>query len=103
MAYRRKPNYHFRTEYDIGINKVPLGRLIIVENLQGKVRCFLKISDWDLNEESTILDAIINGSLGEIALKIGSEIEINTLVVSETMKVSDGITLNIKGVKNDFK
>jgi len=99
MAYRRKPNYHFRTELDIGINKVPLGRLIIVENLQGKVRCFLKISDWNLSEESTILDAIINGSLGEIALRIGSEIEINTLHVSDTVMVSGDVTLIFKGEK----
>jgi hypothetical protein len=97
MAYRRKPNYHFLTEMDKGIYKVPNGRMIIVENFNNKVRCFLKISDWNLHVNSTILDSIIGGCLGEIALKIGNEIEINTLEVSEDIRISDGINLKIKG------
>lgn len=97
MAYRRKPNYHFRSENDVGIFRVPMGRLIIVENFQGKVRCFLKISDWNITEESTILEAIIVGALGEIALKIGNEIEVENIEISERIKVADGIKLKITG------
>ena len=97
MAYRRKPNYHFLTELDKGIYKVPKGRMIIVENFDGRLRCFLKLNDWHLHEDSTILDSIITGCLGEITLKIGNEIEINTLDVLEDIKIADDIYLKIKG------
>lgn len=32
MAYKLKPNYHFADTSQLGINKVPVGRLIIVED-----------------------------------------------------------------------
>lgn len=70
--------------------------MIIVEDFNNKVRCFLKIAN-NLEEESTILEAIIGGSLAEIALKIGNEIEINTIEVKETLRIADGIHLKIKG------
>lgn len=88
MAYKRKPNYHFLTEMDLGINKVPNGRMIIVENFNNRIRCFLKISDWNLNNNSTIVEAVINGSLGEIQLKIGSEIEVDSSLLSKLKNIN---------------
>lgn len=32
MAYKLKPNYHFASTTELGIDKIPVGRLIIVED-----------------------------------------------------------------------
>lgn len=98
MSYRRKPNYHFRTENDIGIYKVPIGRLIVVEDFDGRIRCFLKLNDWNVSVESTIIESVIVGALGEIPILIGSEIEINSnhRVLQSDLKIGHNNNLVIR-------
>jgi len=57
MGYTRKPNYHFNTKLDTGIDKVPNSRLIVVEDYDGQTKTFLKVSSLGLTASSTIQDA----------------------------------------------
>jgi len=54
MAYNRKPNYHFRDKNQTGIDKIPLGRMIIVEDYDGEVKTFLKKSNTGIDSSTTI-------------------------------------------------
>jgi len=57
MSYTRKPNYHFKTKLDTGINKVPDGMVVIVEDYDGEKKGFIKNSSTGLTASSTIQDA----------------------------------------------
>lgn len=75
MAYKLKPNYHFSNGSQLGINKVPIGRLIIVESYgnSNEILWFKKVSNniFDssgniiglLSDSSTIIDAVNGFSL----------------------------------------
>ena len=54
MAYNRKPNYHFSDKNQTGIDKIPLGRMIIVEDYDGEVKTFLKKSNTGIDSSTTI-------------------------------------------------
>jgi len=64
MAYNRKPNYHFKTKNDTGIDKVPVGRQIIIEDYDGDgsgiIKRFTKKGNLGIDSISTIGDAINN-------------------------------------------
>ena len=57
MAYKIKPNYHFKTKDDTGIDAVPVGRIVVVEDYEGSVKTFNKIGNTGLTSASTIEDA----------------------------------------------
>ena len=65
MAYNRKPNYHFKTVNDTGIDEVPVGAFIVVEDFNGESKTFTKTSDTGLTSSSTIADANLAGVLVE--------------------------------------
>lgn len=65
MAYVRKPNYHFRTKLDTGIDKVPNGRVVVVEDFDGVVKTFVKSTNTGLTGTSTIVDAITGLNIKE--------------------------------------
>jgi hypothetical protein len=47
MAYKLKPNYHFANVDELGIDKVPLGRIVVVEDygVNNEVKWFKKVSN----------------------------------------------------------
>lgn len=64
MAYKLKPNYHFANTDSVGIDKVPVGRLIVVEDYgnQHEIKWLRKVSNYGLDETTTINEAItLNG------------------------------------------
>lgn len=64
MAYKLKPNYHFATENETGIDKVPVGRFIIVDDYgAGNIRWFRKENNTGLSPTTTIATALDNGNL----------------------------------------
>jgi len=69
MGYSRKPNYHFKSKNDTGIDKVPEGRVIIIEDYEGddsnKVRQFIKKSNNNISENSTIEDFVLSSASEE--------------------------------------
>lgn len=75
MAYKLKPNYHFANTSELGIDKVPVGRFIIIEDYGplNEIKWFKKtsntlIDDYDnvygyLDSTSTINDALTGNSI----------------------------------------
>jgi hypothetical protein len=64
MAYKLKPNYHFINTDSVGIDKVPVGRLIVVEDYgnQHEIKWLRKVSNIGLDETTTINEALtLNG------------------------------------------
>lgn len=57
MSYTIKPNYHFKTKNDIGIDEIPVGRIVVVENYDNSIRTFVKTGNDGLTASSTIEDA----------------------------------------------
>ncbi len=60
MAYKRKPLYHFKDTTEVGINKIPLKKIITVE---GTNLLYIKDNNSGLTETSTIQNAIDNNNL----------------------------------------
>jgi len=58
MAYNRKPNYHFKTKNDTGIDKVPVGRMIIVEDFDGEIKAFIKKANVDVTDTTTVEELV---------------------------------------------
>jgi len=54
----RKPIYHFETLSSTGIYEIPVGRIIAVEDINGKSKLFLKITNDFISVNSTIQDFI---------------------------------------------
>ena len=65
MAYKLKPNYHFINGSQTGINKVPVGRFVIVESFgnNNEIKWFKKISNTGLSDTTTIDQATALGNL----------------------------------------
>ena len=65
MAYKLKPNYHFTNGAQTGINKVPVGRFVIVESYgsNSEIKWFKKISNTNLTDTTTIDQAVAAGNL----------------------------------------
>ena len=64
MPYSRKPNYHFKTKNDTGIETVPVGRVIVVEDFDGEIKTFIK-SNNNFSAGSTIAEVFQAGSFKE--------------------------------------
>lgn len=60
MAYNRKPLYQFKTSSETGIDKVPLKRVVVVEDTNKQ---YIKDNNTGLTASSTVQDAIDNGNL----------------------------------------
>ncbi len=65
MSYSRKPNYHFNDKTATGVDKVPVGRIVIVEDFNGKAKAFIKIYDANLTDTTTVEEAVNLNSLQE--------------------------------------
>ena len=63
MAYNRKPNYYFDTKNSIGVDEIPLGRVIVVEDFDGYTRKYLKKNNTGLTESTTIEQALTNENI----------------------------------------
>lgn len=95
MAYSKKPTYSFPDINSTGINKIPQGRIITVDDYSsGKPKMFLTEDLSSLNDSSTIQDAIVQGKLIE-----------NQVISSEVAPIGVYKTVNNKtiGTNGDFK
>ena len=99
MAYSKKPTYSFPDINSTGINKIPQGRIITVDDyFSGKPKMFLTNNLQSLSDSNTIADAIGQGLLIENPDKN----EVNTLLGTKAnwnavVKLTDNQTIN--GVK----
>lgn len=95
MAYSKKPTYSFPDINSTGINKIPQGRIITVDDyFSGKPKMFLTEDLSSLNDSSTIQDAIVQGKLIE-----------NQVISSDVTPI--GVYKNVEnktiGASGDFK
>lgn len=68
MAYSKKPTYSFENETSYGINKVPKGRLVLVESYEGNPKSFIVTKDTStLTDSTTLKDAVTKSFLGNFA------------------------------------
>lgn len=66
MPYKRKASYHFATEAETGINTIPVGSLIIIENYSSTgFKTFRKLNDTSIIAGTTITQAIANNNITE--------------------------------------
>lgn len=64
MAYSKKPTYSFETSASTGINKVPSGRVVLVDNFDERPQAFITLGDLStLNDDTTISQALEKGFL----------------------------------------
>lgn len=62
MAYSKKPTYSFETSASTGINKVPSGRVVLVDNFDERPQAFITLGDLStLNDDTTISQALEKG------------------------------------------
>jgi len=71
----RNPNYHFSNGDNKGIDNVPNGRMITVENFNGKSKCFLKLNSDNLDKDTTLKDALTKGAIEDINQETIDELE----------------------------
>ena len=65
MRFGQKAIYHFDNEESIGIDEVPIGRLLIVDSYNGNTKIFTTIDDVALSSTTTIREAFLNNSIQE--------------------------------------
>lgn len=60
MAYKLKPNYHFADTSELGIDKIPVGRLIIVEDygINHEIKWFKKLTQDLKDEYGTVIGTL---------------------------------------------
>lgn len=64
MAYSKKPTYSFENLNSTGINKVPSGRVVLVDNVNERPQAFMTFGDLStLNDNTTIAQALEKGFL----------------------------------------
>lgn len=64
MAYSKKPTYSFSDSASTGINKVPSGRVVLVDNFNERPQAFITLGDLStLNDNTTIAQALEKGFL----------------------------------------
>jgi len=86
--YTRKPNYHFKSKHSVGIDKVPAGRMVIVEDFEGdgsmETKTFIK-KDHGANSKITA-STTIGDALQTTGLKSNVLVEANnTNIVMNSM------------------
>ena len=64
MSYKLKPNYHFSNDTQTGVNNIPLGRFIVVEDFGNyhEVKWFKKISNNMYNNEGNVVGTLSSNS-----------------------------------------
>ena len=67
MAYSKKPTYSFENANSNGINKVPQGRIVVVESYEGTAKSFMSGDTSSLQDTSTIKEAVTQGKLTELS------------------------------------
>ena len=67
MAYSKKPTYSFENTNSNGINKVPQGRIVVVESYEGTAKSFMSGDTSSLQDTSTIKEAVTQGKLTELS------------------------------------
>ena len=66
MAYSKKPTYSFENLNSTGINKVPSGRVVLVDNVDDQPQAFMTLGDLStLNDNTTITQALEKGLLSK--------------------------------------
>jgi hypothetical protein len=75
MAYKLKPNYHFSDMGQTGIDKIPVGRFIVVEDVgnENEIKWYKKVSNNLLDSEGEIIEALdgthtLNDAIGNFAI-----------------------------------
>jgi len=85
MGYQRKPNYHFSDKNATGIDKVPAGRVVIIEDYEGdgsgEVKQFIKRKNDGITATTTIHDAV--ESSGDTGLSSEDSVKANTMTEAE--------------------
>ena len=67
MAYSKKPTYSFENANSNGINKVPQGRIVVVESYEGTAKSFMSGDTSSLQDTTTIKEAVTQGKLTELS------------------------------------
>ena len=67
MAYSKKPTYSFENANSDGINKVPQGRIVVVESYEGTAKSFMSGDTSSLQDTTTIKEAVTQGKLTELS------------------------------------
>jgi len=75
MSYTMNPTYYFKSENEVGIDKVPNSRIVIVKDYAGRNKCFLKLNSDDLDSDTTLEDALTNGAIEDINQETIDELE----------------------------
>lgn len=94
MAYKIKGNYHFVDETSTGIDKIPLGRVIEVDDFNGSPKSYKKVSRAGETPSTTISDAV-----GSILLPINESISLaasSVLQNGDTSGVLDFVSTMVK-------
>lgn len=72
MAYSKKPTYSFENLNSTGINKVPSGRVVLVDNVDDRPQAFMTFGDLStLNDNTTIAQALEKGLLSRFDTSFG--------------------------------
>jgi len=101
MAYVRKPNYHFKNKLETGIDKVPNGRVVVVEDYDGQVKTFVKENNTGLTFTSTIVGAQSASNIKDMSnsdnmLSLGAGSNIDTQAADVyTKTVTSALTLTM--------
>ena len=88
MANNRIPNYHFASKDSTGIVDVPVGRMIIIEDYDGKMRAFIKKSNIGLSSLTKISQAL--NSLESVSTGINiAEVVTQTVGTTDLHRILD--------------
>ena len=63
MSYKRKPNYHFASKTETGLDNVPLGRVVVCEDYDGATKIFVLSDKTGVTGSTTIEEAFGSGNL----------------------------------------
>jgi hypothetical protein len=97
MAYKRKPNYHFATKLETGIDMVPLGRIVVCEDYDGVMKFFILEDKTGITAGTTIEQALAALNLKDIASKSYVDTEISTLSAGKLANIVEDITPQLGG------
>lgn len=118
MAYKLKPNYHFENTSSLGLDKVPVGRFVIVEDVgpNNEIVWYKKVSQdlrdvegvviGTLDETHTINDALTyNCIISPLDLKVNRD-EVYTITEIDsmlTLKADAATTYSKNDVDSTFR
>jgi len=92
MGYSRKPIYHFKDKNDKGIDKVPVGRMIIIEDYDGEIKSIIKKSNAGLDSNTTLQQLVESGTnITDVGAGSTGKPELSSVSVT----VNEGTTTDI--------